>query len=213
MDRIYDVIRKKTISSPLCYSEKDVKVTVANQACNSLMCNFTLKVSQLVNHIAIRDKHVVKSSQCSLGTEWKFWLKLLGRKRIAILCLVYSLTYPRVHPLRTLASAGITVQSPSRWGWSKVLVNGVVLSWRSVIGFHTNRLKLDCPYTEEVPPNWNEKADINFKGWFTYLKGVFAKNERGYRLNAIKKRFWSLLILLLSVGSIRRKLLKTSHTE
>ena len=26
----------------------------------------------------------------------------------------------------------------------------------------------------------------------TYLKGVFAKNERGYRLNAIKKRFWSL---------------------
>ena len=33
-----------------------------------------------------------------------------------------------------------------------------------------------------------------------YLKGVFAKNERGYRLNAIKKRLWSLLILLLSVA-------------
>ena len=45
------------------------------------------------------------------------------------------------------------------------------------------------------------------------LKGVFAKNERGYRLNAIKKRFWSLLFLLLSVASIRRNLLKTSHTE
>ena len=45
------------------------------------------------------------------------------------------------------------------------------------------------------------------------LKGVFAKNERGYRLNAIKKRFWSPLILLLSVASIRRKLIKTSHTE
>ena len=45
------------------------------------------------------------------------------------------------------------------------------------------------------------------------LKGVFAKNERGYRLNVIKKRFWSLLILLLSVAFIRRKLLKTSHTE
>ena len=43
------------------------------------------------------------------------------------------------------------------------------------------------------------------------LKGVFAKNERGYMLNAIKKRFWSLLILLLSVASIRRKLIKTSH--
>ena len=35
------------------------------------------------------------------------------------------------------------------------------------------------------------------------LKGVFAKNERGYRLNVIKK----LLILLLSVASIRRNLL------
>ena len=34
------------------------------------------------------------------------------------------------------------------------------------------------------------------------LKGVFAKNERGYRLNGI--------ISLLSVASIRRKLLKTS---
>ena len=45
------------------------------------------------------------------------------------------------------------------------------------------------------------------------LKGVFAKNERGYRLNAIKKRFWSLLILLLSVASIRRKLLKATNTE
>ena len=44
-------------------------------------------------------------------------------------------------------------------------------------------------------------------------KGVFAKNKRGYRLNAIKKRFRSLLILLLSVASIRRKLLKTTNTE
>ena len=26
-------------------------------------------------------------------------------------------------------------------------------------------------------------------GGHNYLKGVFAKNERGYRLNAIKKRF------------------------
>ena len=45
------------------------------------------------------------------------------------------------------------------------------------------------------------------------LKGVFAKNERGYRINVIKKLFRSILILLLSVASIRRKLLKTTHTE
>ena len=37
------------------------------------------------------------------------------------------------------------------------------------------------------------------------LKGVFAKNERGYRLNAIKKRFWSLLILLVSVSSVYKE--------
>ena len=36
------------------------------------------------------------------------------------------------------------------------------------------------------------------------LKVVFAKNERGYRFTAINNRFWSLLILLLSVASIRR---------
>ena len=34
-----------------------------------------------------------------------------------------------------------------------------------------------------------------------------------YRLNALKKRFRSLLILLLSVASMRRKLLKTDITE
>ena len=45
------------------------------------------------------------------------------------------------------------------------------------------------------------------------LKGVLAKHEQGYRLNAIKKRFWSLLILLLFVDTTRRKLLKTTNTE
>ena len=40
------------------------------------------------------------------------------------------------------------------------------------------------------------------EGAIQLLKGVFAKNERGYRLNAIKKRFSSPLILLLSVASI-----------
>ena len=50
--------------------------------------------------------------------------------------------------------------------------------------------------------NWFFATNSNF------LKGVFAKNERGYRLTAKKKRFWSLLILLLSAASIRRKLVK-----
>jgi len=45
------------------------------------------------------------------------------------------------------------------------------------------------------------------------FKGSVREKWKGYRLNAIKKRFWSLIILLLSVASIRRKLLKTSHTE
>ena len=42
---------------------------------------------------------------------------------------------------------------------------------------------------------------------------MFAKNKRGYRLTAKNNRFRSLLILLLSVASIRRKLLKTTHAE
>ena len=59
---------------------------------------------------------------------------------------------------------------------------------------------------------WSDLVDFK-KTKEVILKGVFATNERGYRLNAIKKRFWSLLILLLSVASIRRKLLKTTNTE
>ena len=53
-------------------------------------------------------------------------------------------------------------------------------------------------------------VDLEMTEMFKHLKGVFTKNERGYRRNAIKKRFWSPLILLLAVASIRRKLLKTT---
>ena len=49
--------------------------------------------------------------------------------------------------------------------------------------------------------------DITIKT-LNFSKGVFAKNERGYRRNAKNKRFRSLLILLLSVASVRRKLLR-----
>ena len=42
---------------------------------------------------------------------------------------------------------------------------------------------------------------------FTF-KGGFAKNEREYRLKSKNYQWWTLWILLLSVNSIRRKLLK-----
>ena len=38
---------------------------------------------------------------------------------------------------------------------------------------------------------------VHYVYHYMSLKGVFAKNEKGYRLNVIKKRFSSLLILLL----------------
>ena len=57
------------------------------------------------------------------------------------------------------------------------------------------------------------RRKIKTKKFKKFLKGVFAKNERGYRLTEKNKRFWSLLILLISVAPIRRKLLKTTHTE
>ena len=43
------------------------------------------------------------------------------------------------------------------------------------------------------------------------LKGMFAKNEREYRLTAKNKLFW--LLLILSVASLWRKLLKTEEHE
>ena len=45
------------------------------------------------------------------------------------------------------------------------------------------------------------------------LKGVFAKNEREYRLTSKNNCIWSLPILLLSVASIKRKLLKMTYAE
>ena len=57
---------------------------------------------------------------------------------------------------------------------------------------------------------WQQR---NFRNNKRFLKGMFAKNERGHRLTAINNRFWSLPIFLLSIASIMRKLLKTSHTE
>ena len=77
----------------------------------------------------------------------------------------------------------------------KNMVGSIKPFWRSLL--HTNK----------------ETNRQNMFETLSLLKGVFAKNETGYRLNAIKKRFWSLLILLLAVASIRRKLLKTTNTE
>ena len=45
--------------------------------------------------------------------------------------------------------------------------------------------------------------------FYWYLKGEFAKNERGFRLTSNRIRYPSLLILLLSVASMRRKLSKS----
>ena len=78
--------------------------------------------------------------------------------------------------------------------------------------FLTESIRTKLTWREDIWLSEIEKSEINVDLYYA-LKGVFTKNERGYRLNAIKKRFWSLLILLLSVASIRRTLLKTSHTE
>ena len=42
---------------------------------------------------------------------------------------------------------------------------------------------------------------------------MLAKNEREYRFTSNWIRYWSLIILLLSVVSLRRTLLKTTHPK
>ena len=49
------------------------------------------------------------------------------------------------------------------------------------------------------------KINIRFYESSLFLKGVFAKNEKWYRLTAKNNRFCMLLILFLSVSSMRRK--------
>ena len=91
--------------------------------------------------------------------------------------------------------------------WNKEIFHSVL----NIYILHLDRFKTHTCYTYESEkkrrcPTKHESCD-------TTLKGVFAKNERGDRLAAKNKLFWSLLILLLSVASIRRNLLKTTHTE
>ena len=66
--------------------------------------------------------------------------------------------------------------------------------------YNINQLKMKGGNFDSVPPS-------------PILKGVFAKNVKGFRLTANNNRFWSLLILLISVVSMRRKLFKTTYTE
>ena len=55
--------------------------------------------------------------------------------------------------------------------------------------------------------------DLNFRFTIVTFKGSVREKWKGYRLTAKNNRFWSLLILFLSVGSIRRKLIKTTYNE
>ena len=42
---------------------------------------------------------------------------------------------------------------------------------------------------------------------------IVSENEMGYRITAKNKGFWSQLIVLQSVASVRRKWLRTTHTK
>ena len=67
-------------------------------------------------------------------------------------------------------------------------------------------LRSDTAWVESC---WIIKFWLSF--YFSLLKGSVC--EKWNRFTAKDKRFWSLLILLLSVASIRRKLLKTTYTK
>ena len=56
------------------------------------------------------------------------------------------------------------------------------------------------PFVQIPPPPRPKSSLFNF-----YLKGVFAKNKRGYMLTAKNKRFWSLLILYTSICCVYKE--------
>ena len=103
--------------------------------------------------------------------------------------------------------------------------------WRIVLNVHWGNLE-NCPkYLKfsKFPIFWSKHQSSSFYfinhhklSWreeafssalLLFLKWVFTKIERGCTLSAKNYRWWSLLILLLFVASIRRKLLKATHTE
>ena len=77
-------------------------------------------------------------------------------------------------------------------------------------GFRELSLELNCFSSCFIRTIYNGKKTQMIHLYFvSCFKGSVREKSRGY----IKKRFWSLLILLLSIASIRRKLLKTNYTE
>ncbi len=89
-----------------------------------------------------------------------------------------------------------------------IMTNGIRKVRQGVNIFYKIILDSCKIHLRQILVHGTDSLNSRLSNGFWFLKGVFAKNERGYRFNAIKKRFWSLLILLLSVASIRRKLLK-----
>ena len=70
-------------------------------------------------------------------------------------------------------------------------------------GFDLTKMPVYFQFDQVYSYNQKELIDSNSDD-FKYislasLKGVLAKNERGYRRKAKSKRFWSLLILFLSI--------------
>ena len=96
------------------------------------------------------------------------------------------------------------------------------LAWVPALGKQTFFILIRCKFFfAELGKTSIFLREIYLKGWqilpidiqFIIFKGSVREKWKGYRLNAIKKSVWSLLILLLSVASIRKKLIKTSYTE
>ena len=86
---------------------------------------------------------------------------------------------------------------------SPLSVNGnIYFYWNysepSILGYHSglsSRQLYYCKFISSytVLKVWVYIIPVKWFFIFGSLNGVFAKNERGYRLNAIKKHFWSLL--------------------
>ena len=81
-------------------------------------------------------------------------------------------------------------------------------------GFRELSLELNCFSSCFIRTIYNgEKTQMIHLYFVSCFKGSVREKSKGYNLTAKKKRFWSLLILLLSIASIRRKLLTTNYTE
>ena len=122
-----------------------------------------------------------------------------------LICKIWSMNHSWMPSL--LAPDPIRVQSCVSLFWT----NRIIMAVTSIFLLSHYPIRDMTPSIGSIS-KWKYFLLLKHSVYWPSFKGSVREKWRWYDLTAKNKRFWSLLILLLS-ASIKRKLLKTTYTE